>query len=104
MRRVSGLARCERTQTDRREQKHFHGIHDMTRFLFRQQCMRQPANGEDLVRSKCEIDNARLMIAIDHIGEITSIFVPEFSFERRASFLEKRLPARGKFRANRERV
>src|SRR5207247_11020955 len=86
MRRISRFARSERAKTNRREQKRFRGINDPTRFLFREQQERQSANGEDLVRSKCEIDNAGLMIAIDHIGEIAGLFVPEFAFKCRASF------------------
>src|SRR5213592_1163226 len=104
MRRISRFARSERAQTNRREQKRFRGINDPTRFLFREQQERQSSNSEDLVRSKCKIDNARLMIAIDDVGEVTSVFAPEFAFERRASFLEQRLPTRGKFRGNRKRV
>ena len=44
------------------------------------------------------------MIAIDHIREITGVLVPEFFFESSAAFIEERLPTRGKFRANGERV
>ena len=44
------------------------------------------------------------MIAIDHIREITGVLVPEFLFESSAAFIEERLPTRGKFRANGERV
>ena len=44
------------------------------------------------------------MIAIDHIREITGVLVPEFLFESSAAFFEERLPTRGKFRANGERV
>ena len=82
MRRISGFAWSERAQTDRREQKHFHRIDNPTRFLLRQQCQRQSAHGEDLVWSKCKIDNTGLMIAIDDVGEITGVFVPEFAFKR----------------------
>src|SRR5437764_14196863 len=44
------------------------------------------------------------MIAIDHIREITGVLVPEFLFESSAAFIEERLPTRGKFHANGERV
>src|SRR5439155_26220628 len=104
MRRVSRFTRGERAQTDRREQKLLYRIYNMTRLFFREQRERQSSNSEDLIRSKCKIDNARLMIAIDDVGEVTSVFAPEFAFERRASFLEHRLPTRGKFRGNRKRV
>src|SRR6058998_3413134 len=104
MRRISRFTRGERAQTDRREQKLLYRIYNMTRLFFREQRERQSSNSEDLVRSKCKIDNARLMIAIDDVGEVTSVFAPEFAFERRAPFLEQRLPTSGKFRGNRKRV
>ena len=44
------------------------------------------------------------MIAIDHVRQITGVLVPEFLFESSAAFIEERLPTRGKFRANGERV
>src|SRR6266487_6973151 len=44
------------------------------------------------------------MIAIDNVRQITGVLVPEFLFESSAAFVEERLPTRGKFRANGERV
>src|SRR5437867_9737713 len=44
------------------------------------------------------------MIAIDNVRQITGVLVPEFLFESSAAFIEERLPTRGKFRANGERV
>src|SRR5215831_11421628 len=104
MRRISGFARSERAQTDRRKQKHLNGINNMPRFFLRQQHERQSANSEDLVRAKSEIDYARLMVAVDHVSEVASMFIPELRFERRTTFFEQCFPTRGKFRANRERV
>src|SRR5437762_3222253 len=104
VRRVSRFAGSERAQTDRRKQKHFHRIDNPTRFLFRQQRERQPADGEDLVRPKCKINYTRLMIAIDHVGQITGMFVPEFAFECYPSFFKKCFPTRGKFRTHSECV
>src|SRR5215472_18800386 len=101
---VSGFARSERAQTERREQKHFHGINDTTRFLFREQHERQSADGEDLVRAKSEINYAQLMVAVDHVGEVASMFIPELGFERRTTFFEQCFPSRRKFRTDRERV
>ena len=69
VRRVSRFAGSERTQTDRRKQKHFHRIDNPTRFLFRQKHERQSADGEDLVRPKCKINYTGLMIAINHVSE-----------------------------------
>ena len=57
-----------------------------------------------MIGTECEVDSARLMIAIDHVREITGVLVPEFLFESSAAFIEERLPTRGKFRANGERV
>src|SRR6266480_8145194 len=71
MRRVSTFPGRERAQTHRRSQKHLHRIHDATRFLFRQQHERQPANSENLVRSECKIDSAGLVIVINHVSKIT---------------------------------
>src|SRR5437667_4548197 len=104
MRRISRFARSERAQTNRREQKLLYRIYNMTRLFFREQRERQSSNSEDLVRPKCQIDYARLMIAIDHVGEIAGLFVPEFAFECRASFLEQCFPTPRKFSANRKRV
>src|SRR6266516_623176 len=104
VRRVSRFAGSERAQPDRRKQKHLDRIDNAPRFLFRQQCEWQPANGKDLVWSKCKIDSPRPVIAIDHIREITGVLVPEFLFESSAAFVEERLPTRGRFRANGERV
>ena len=81
VRRVSRFAGSERAQPDRRKQKHFHRIDNPTRFLFRQKHERQSADGEDLVRPKCKINYTGLMIAIDHVGQITRVFVPELGFE-----------------------
>src|ERR671919_2026960 len=44
------------------------------------------------------------MIAIDHVGQITSGLIPELLFECCTAFFEERLPTRRKLRANRERV
>src|SRR5438552_7901841 len=44
------------------------------------------------------------MIAIDNVRQITGVLIPEFLFESSAAFIEERLPTRGKFRANGERV
>src|SRR5262249_8526229 len=104
MRRVSGFAGRKRAQTQRRKQKHFHGIDNTTRFFLRQQHERQSANREDLVRAESEIDYARLMVAVDHVSEVASMFIPELGFERRTTFFEQCLPWRGKFRTDRERV
>src|SRR5438477_2786575 len=104
VRRVSGFARCKRAQTDRREQKHLYCIDDPTRFLFRQKHERQSADGEDLVRPKCEINYTGLMIAVDHVDQISRMFVPEFVFECCPSFFKKFFPTPGKFRTDGECV
>src|SRR6266446_2126280 len=79
--RVSRFAGSERAQPERRKQKHLYCIDNPTRLLFGQKHQRQSAGGEDLVRSKCKINYTGLMIAIDHVGQITCVFVPEFVFE-----------------------
>src|SRR6516225_7172129 len=79
--RVSGLTRREGPQTDRLKQKHLHCIDNPTRFFSRQQHERQSADSEDLVRSKCQIDHARLMVAVDHVGKVASMFIPELRFK-----------------------
>src|SRR5206468_11086636 len=95
VRRVSRFAGSERAQPDRRKQKHFHRIDNPTRFLFRQKHERQSADGEYLVRPKCKINYTGLMISIDHVDQITRVFVPVLGFECSVSFLEKFLPTRG---------
>src|SRR6266566_3445163 len=104
VRRVSRFAGSERAQPDRRKQKHFHRIDDPTRFLFRQKHERQSADGEDLVRPKCKINYTGLMIAIDHVGQMTRVFVPELAFECRAPFFEKCFPSSGELCSDRERI
>ena len=105
MRRIARFVWRERAQTERRKQKHLHRIDDPPRFLFRQQHERQSADGEDLVRSECKIDRPGLMIAIDHVGEITGVLRSRIcSSKARAAFFEERLPTRGELRADGERV
>src|SRR5437870_3297727 len=86
---ITRLAWRERAQTHGRKQKHLHRIDNTTCFVFRQQGERQSANSEDLVRSECKIDYAGLVIAIDDVSKITSLFVPELAFKRCTSLFEQ---------------
>src|SRR2546423_2927139 len=96
VRGITRFARRERAQTCRCKQKHLDCVYDFFCLYRRHQCAWQAANREDLVRPKCKVDNARLMIAIDYIGEVTSVFVPEFDFKCCPPFFEKGFTTRGK--------
>lgn len=74
---VGGLIGCERAQPHGREEASLDRVHNFARLLRRQQYERQSPHGEDLIRTESAIDCAGLMIAVDDVVKIPTVFIPE---------------------------
>src|ERR1051326_4504218 len=90
--RVSGLARRERAQAERRPEPCFDSGHDFRGPLPVEESDRQAADSEDLIGAERRIDSAGLVIAIDDIVQIAALFIPKTRRKRLTAFFECRFP------------
>ena len=91
---IGGRSRLERAQAQRRPKQGFHKIDNLACRLFLQDRPRQPADGEDLIRSYRVVDRTPAMIDIDHIEQATSRLVPKSRLKRSETSLVNAAPAR----------
>ena len=81
--RIAHLDRRQRPQAQRRQQPIFDGIHDAARPLAVNQPHRQPAGGQNLIRTERIVAGSGDVIGVDHVSQESAPLIPETRTEGR---------------------